>query len=462
EFDLDLGLVSARSTPLNNLDLFALADNEKVIYLPQFYNGKASLETADDVPVTAPNVTSNIDFKMVRAATIQGVVNLPSGNPVGADSLSETLVLAYDADTKEVRGGGETTFAGGYRIVGLPPGNYKVEAAPVAEGYAATYHGGGTTFTDANSTVLSVAPDETKLANIDLATGEGVISGMIYNLDGTIPLPGVLVLAYDQSGHAVSAGMSGFDISRDVPLANPGEYHIPGLVSGSYFVRTFALFQLLTLVEDLGGGLGDDPLTALLGLLLGTGDASLTSLNIQLFGDVWYQAQPVEINLDNLDLFSLLFNLILSGGDPQFILPFFDVVPAGAQLVSVTSPGEKTGINFNLPGLNLRDILSDVEESPDIALQPETFQLFQNYPNPFNPSTVINFRVPRAADIQLHVYNLLGQRIRTLFEGRKAAGVYTTQWDGLNDKGEIVSAGIYFLRLESDNLSLTRKMLLVK
>ncbi|MFQ5825412.1 MAG: FlgD immunoglobulin-like domain containing protein, partial [bacterium] len=450
--------------PTGSFYLLGLAFSEDVIYLPQFYDGAASLATATAVPVTAPGITTNINFKMVRAGAIQGIVNLPSGNPVGADSLDATLVGAFDATTGELMGGTETTFAGGYRIVGLPPGNYKVGALPIADGFAGTYHGGGTSFDDVNSLAVPLAPDDTARADIDLNSGNGTISGMVYNADGSMPVNGVLVLAYDPTGHVVSAGVSGFNWDTELPL-QPGEYEIPGLVSGGYFVRTFSLFQLFTLLEnlDIGGDMSNSIVPMFSVLSAGNdllGSELLQPPNIELFGDVWYPDVVVPIDLADLDLFSLLFGLILSEGDPQFIIPFFDLPPSGAQLVTVTSPGERTGINFFLP--KLADILVEVSETPANETVPKDFQLSQNYPNPFNPSTVINYGVPRTARVQLNVYNLLGQRIRTLFDGRKTAGTYTMGWDGLNDQGELVAAGIYFVRLETDNQSVTRKMLLIR
>ncbi|MFQ6112655.1 MAG: FlgD immunoglobulin-like domain containing protein [bacterium] len=452
------GSYELRPLPTGNFYLLGLVFSEEVIYLPQFYDGKASPETADIVPVNAPNVTSGIDFKMVRAGAIQGIVNLPSGNPVGADSLDGTLVGAFDATTGELMGGAETTFAGGYRIVGLPPGNYKVGALTFVDGFAATYHGGGTSFDDPNSLQVVVAPDDTTRADINLASGNGTISGTVYNADGTVPINRVLVLAYDQTGHTVSAGISGLDLNTESPLP-PGQYKIPGLVSGDYYVRTFSMLQIFALIEDLQSADGNgDLFTLLLGLLSSNGDL-LGSLGIDLLADVWYQDVVEPVDLAHLDLFSLLFALILSEGDPQAIIPFFDQPPAGAKLVTVSSPGETSGIDFKLP--KLADVLVEVEETPGETI-PKDFQLSQNFPNPFNPSTKIIYDVPRAAEVKLQVYNLLGQQIRTLFDGKKAAGTYTTQWDGLNDKGEQVAAGVYFLRLETDNLSLTRKMLLVR
>ncbi len=455
--NLDLGLFAAEKDLKSTPTLSATGDD--IIYLPQFYNGKSSLDTADEVAVTAPGETADKDFLMVRAGTVQGVVNLAPGVSAGADSLSETTVLAFDANSGELIGGSGLTFAGGYQILGLPPVNVKVVAMPASNGYAATYFGGGATFNDGLSTPVSITPGNTSVANIDLATGAGQISGTVYNGDGTIPLDGVLVIAFDATGHAVSAAVSGFD-ENFVMKTTPGKYTISGLRSGSYFLRTISIFSLFSASGDLGLNTalgGGDPLTLIFGLL--GNDNLFGSFDIQLYNDVWYDGQEISLNLADVDIFSLLFNLFTGGGDLHFILPFFDTVPAGASAVTVSSPGLTDGIDFRLP--TLENFITSVRENPSTTL-PEQFILEQNYPNPFNPSTEINYTVPEQSQVTLQIFNMLGQRIRTLVDAVKTAGAYSSRWDGLDDKGNQVAAGIYFFKLKSANVALTRKMLLIK
>jgi aminopeptidase N len=88
---------------------------------------------------------------------------------------------------------------------------------------------------------------------------------------------------------------------------------------------------------------------------------------------------------------------------------------------------------------------------------PEEFRLLQNYPNPFNAATTINYELPRASHVCLEVYNLLGQRMKTLVDRREEAGYHSVNWSGSE-----VSSGIYFVRLQAGDRSLSRKMLLVK
>ncbi len=94
---------------------------------------------------------------------------------------------------------------------------------------------------------------------------------------------------------------------------------------------------------------------------------------------------------------------------------------------------------------------------------PADFGLFQNYPNPFNPTTTIRYRLTRPADVQLRIYNIVGQKVRTLINEQRLAGEHTVQWDGRNDHGTNVPSGVYLYKLEtSDGQSLTRKMVLLK
>ncbi len=106
--------------------------------------------------------------------------------------------------------------------------------------------------------------------------------------------------------------------------------------------------------------------------------------------------------------------------------------------------------------------MSALSTSPYGAVVPGSFALHQNYPNPFNPTTTISFNLPQAGQVELAVYNLLGQQIRTLVSGDLAAGSHTVEWNGRSDNGEAVSTGIYFYRLTAGDLSETRKMMLLK
>jgi hypothetical protein len=96
------------------------------------------------------------------------------------------------------------------------------------------------------------------------------------------------------------------------------------------------------------------------------------------------------------------------------------------------------------------------------AFSPDHFQLFQNTPNPFNPSTTIAFEIPEDGLVELGVYNLLGQEVRTLVKEKTVAGLHFSKWDGRDGQGRIVGTGIYFYRLITDRGVLCKKMILLK
>ena len=90
------------------------------------------------------------------------------------------------------------------------------------------------------------------------------------------------------------------------------------------------------------------------------------------------------------------------------------------------------------------------------------FTLNQNYPNPFNPSTTISYNLEQDAFVQLDIYNLRGQKIRTLVSDTKAKGTHSIDWDGLDSGNHRVSSGVYFYKLEAGSQSSVKKMILLK
>lgn len=93
---------------------------------------------------------------------------------------------------------------------------------------------------------------------------------------------------------------------------------------------------------------------------------------------------------------------------------------------------------------------------------PDEFKLSQNYPNPFNPETKIEFNVAKEGYVKIAVYNILGQKIRTLVNNDFKAGSYSVTWNGKDDFGRQVSTGAYLYSLETESFKTTKKMILMK
>ena len=93
---------------------------------------------------------------------------------------------------------------------------------------------------------------------------------------------------------------------------------------------------------------------------------------------------------------------------------------------------------------------------------PMTYALHSPYPNPFNPSTTITFQVPQPGRIELVVYNIEGQLVRTLKDETMNLGTYTEYFDGKDNNGNSLSSGIYFCRMSAPNFHQVQKMVLIK
>ncbi|MFH2035782.1 MAG: M6 family metalloprotease domain-containing protein [Candidatus Zixiibacteriota bacterium] len=103
----------------------------------------------------------------------------------------------------------------------------------------------------------------------------------------------------------------------------------------------------------------------------------------------------------------------------------------------------------------------DVNDEDDLLIPNSPF-MSQNYPNPFNPTTSIDINITEKTNLEVTIFNILGQHVRTLYDGQAGVGNTKITWDGTNDNGSTVPSGIYFYSAETDNESETRKMTLVK
>jgi len=97
-------------------------------------------------------------------------------------------------------------------------------------------------------------------------------------------------------------------------------------------------------------------------------------------------------------------------------------------------------------------------------LIPKRLELSPNYPNPFNQETIFQVSIPEMQDnkILLVIYNLRGQVVRTLLDGNYEPGNYTVRWDGMDEKGCLVTSGEYFCILKAGGERIVRKLILLR
>jgi len=134
-------------------------------------------------------------------------------------------------------------------------------------------------------------------------------------------------------------------------------------------------------------------------------------------------------------------NTVVSGGEYTYYVTA--VYPQGVEVASVAVTVQ---------------VLSEAGE----VIEPVATLLAGNYPNPFNPETVVRFSVARAGAVVVDIYNVKGQKVRSLVNGVYEAGVHSVVWNGLSDDGRSVGSGVYFYRMVAGEYSGVRKMVLIK
>ncbi len=136
------------------------------------------------------------------------------------------------------------------------------------------------------------------------------------------------------------------------------------------------------------------------------------------------------------------------------------VVPA--IMYAGKDPDEPFGDNFRNLWFDNSAWPVDVEEEMTEEGVPAEFSLSPNYPNPFNPQTRISYFIPEASRVRLEIFNILGQRIKTLVDEEQAAGRVEVSWDGTDKDGNDVASGVYLYKLEAGNSSQSNKMVLMR
>ncbi|MBK8129633.1 MAG: T9SS type A sorting domain-containing protein [bacterium] len=184
--------------------------------------------------------------------------------------------------------------------------------------------------------------------------------------------------------------------------------------------------------------------------MIAIGDSIDTLLTLRSVGNTALAISSLSFSNNVFESSDLSNDTLSAYGDAQLILRY---------RASVGGAFRDTLIIENSAGDPVRVPLAagaTVVES-DQALIPTEFFLDQNYPNPFNPSTTIRFGVPRASDVSIEVYDVLGRTVANLVSGRVDAGYYTARWSC-----DDCPSGVYLARMVSPNFVSVRKLLLLK
>jgi hypothetical protein len=178
--------------------------------------------------------------------------------------------------------------------------------------------------------------------------------------------------------------------------------------------------------------------------------------------------QPVLVNPDHGDFHPKIHSTIFTTVTysipdfPGHDLPLHPAVPAGNLVNQIDRDyAGNTRSSSSPPGAFVSSTSTAVDADLLSSLSMQ-FTVLQNYPNPFNPSTTISYILSQQADVHIQIYNTLGQRIRTLEQGRQSPGAYQVIWNGGDDSGKLMPSSIYYYQVIAGNDKETHIMSLVK
>ena len=150
------------------------------------------------------------------------------------------------------------------------------------------------------------------------------------------------------------------------------------------------------------------------------------------------------------------------GGQIIAVFPEYDLV-VGAQS---NAYGDDIFLHSRLLNYRIGDeiapLFEDFVGNDQFILSPNEFSLNQNYPNPFNPTTQIKYDLPSDSYVNISIYDVMGRKIKSLFNNNQTSGYHSLRWDATNDIGEGVSAGTYIYTIQAGEYRSTKKMVLLK
>jgi hypothetical protein len=435
------------------------------IFVDVHWNDKLPWEDADSVPVASNDTTENIDFSLRVGGKITGTVTL-----IGAPFVSVAL---YAIDTthgtsyySSASGSGSSTT---YLVKRLPTGTYKAKTSNYL-GYIDVYYDDQSDWASADP--ISVTEGATASSKDFTLSLGGIIEGNVGTAKG--PLEGIVVWGF----YASDPQWMSFDFDG---TDEDGNYILTGLRSGYWklFVLgddtlAFEWYDDKNTWSDADSVLVEAPDTysdkdfaletggSISGHVYDLGSNPLSDCDVDAYESSFFQwgimvksgtsSATGSYQITGLRTGDYKVEAYTECGEPQWY--DHQSTPEQATLVHVEMPSDHSGINFNLS--------TAVEDEDEIAQRPTEFELYQNYPNPFNPGTRIEYTLKKRGHVTLLIYNILGEKVKTLLDQTQPAGFYQINWDGKNDNGKPVSSGLYLYKLEVNEFSEAKRMLLLK
>ncbi len=440
------GLYELNSIPPGDYYLSVYAQE----YLPYFYDGVTNWEDATIITIVEDDViTIDPVLSPMIMHTVSGTVLDDQGNP-----MADVWIFAQS-----------TNWMPGMRDVQTDEnGNYEMN---VAEG---EYIFGAETFDFINWQIQfydhKTSPDEADVVIVD-----DDVSGIDFDfaapvtydnsISGTITLEGVPVENAMIVCVSVDETFGTADFTNEL-----GQYELENLPENDYYIFAYGEEATLTFYP---GVINFEDAVAVTALGFVTGidfelepirGSGYLGLNGFVHDDQNQPVANVSVSISDMDGNIVAMaqtnndgfyetNTVISGDVSVLAAKVF----FNTSTTTTTMNGNAT-IDFTIEPM----LPTGTDDTPNI----DNVLSASNYPNPFNPSTNISFNIPIEGKVNVMVYNLKGQKVKDLVSEQLEAGQHQVVWNGLDNNKKAVSSGIYFYKVKSAGMSVTKKMILMK
>ncbi len=433
-----------------------------------------SQDTSDNMLVYSNGINPLMNIKITSYYKDTGgwgtILGSITGNNLPSDNAHVYILHNGTRIGKSI-----TTDASGFFSVKVPNGLYTVAAEK--DSFYTTFF--GQTFSPYSSKIINLKKDDIASVNIDLAkmTSPGFsICGQIMDSLSLTPLKRAIIIA-SKGRHTPSKINASLNDSLPVnsysAIINPdGAYHINNITEpGYYIIQSFSDYYVpsyyksndysspfwekadsvyidgdicnLNILMPRDSSVGDGNISGSVTINQGTGSN---------FSDVIVFAQSVESYH--------IFNHSVVEDNGSFTindLPYghYRIIAQKVDYTNVYS-NELTidSSNTSIDNIEINFDIASVSKKTPLPISPV---LYQNYPNPFNPSTSIEFFIPSGYNTTLKIFNILGEEVKTFYNGYLSPGNHKFNFDASN-----YSSGVYFVILNAGNSHLVKKIVLLK
>jgi hypothetical protein len=404
-------------------------------------------EYPENVVVEEGNVVESVNFALgpIDFGSIAGIVTDSAGTPIPM-----AFVQARRMGGNFMRHA-RTDSTGAYLLTDIVPGSFRVSA----------FHRDFGPGSYPDSVVVADGQDVTGI-DIVLGPGEahetGLISGLVTDDSTDAPIDHAMVLAIgrvERFGHHHWFFRRAFSDST-------GHYALENLPIVPLKIFAASRGYLGEFYDNVRRMSEATPVTPNADNI----NFSLSPRNRGFRSIVGRINMPAGYETEGLILYALqdgqISDIMLADPDGYYSL---DALESGIYELSVSTVYGDANYDEPVDVMDSdahADIQFSVTSVGDDQQLPKETSLAQNYPNPFNATTLISFELAQPGNVELNVYNIVGQKVATLIDGKFEAGSFSITWDGRDQSGNVVTSGMYYYRLEANGQTETMKMTLLK